>query len=314
MVKLKKALKKLAKLSTSKGASRGSAARAQTVKNQAVKIQAAKKGTPVKKKSGPVPVAKNQAKKKAAAPTKAGGKAAPKKGAEAKKKPAAKVPAKKLESPKAAKGKKAVAPAVTKKANGKAAEPVKSKALAKPEKPSVDKGIEKAEGKPSERLLDKSGDKSADKGRKVAKTAPVEEVSLAETGTAEDEGPEEVILTDAEGRRYCRVKDCDQISMVDGYCRYHYLLFWKRIQVRKKILTEGKLERYIEDLTARYPDKYLEMLRKDLRTEKDFLSAITELEIDEASVDTEYEDEAQSYLEEVRGMSSETSSREEEEF
>jgi hypothetical protein len=70
------------------------------------------------------------------------------------------------------------------------------------------------------------------------------------------------------------VKDCDQIAIVDTYCRYHYLLLWKNIQVRKKILSEGKLDKYIEELTARYPDKYLEMLRKDLKTEKDFLSAI----------------------------------------
>ncbi len=141
----------------------------------------------------------------------------------------------------------------------------------------------------------------------------------AESGKseAEDTADEaEVVLTDAEGRRYCRVKECDQISLVDAYCRYHYLLFWKKIQVRKKILTEGKLERYIEELTARYPDKYLEMLRKDLRCEKDFMAAITELEIDESGVDSEYEDEAQSYLEEVRGMSGEGggSAREDEDY
>ncbi len=128
-----------------------------------------------------------------------------------------------------------------------------------------------------------------------------------------DEQEEEVILTDAEGRRYCRVRDCDQVAVVEGYCRYHYLMFWKRIQVRKKILTEGKLARYIEDLTARYPDKYLEMLKKDLRNEKDFLAAIQELEIDESSEDSDYEDEAQNYIEEVRGMS-ESSSREDEDY
>jgi hypothetical protein len=127
---------------------------------------------------------------------------------------------------------------------------------------------------------------------------------------------EEIYLTDADGRRYCRVKECDQVANVDAYCRYHYLLFWKKIQVRKKILTEGKLERYVEELTARYPDKYLEMLRKDLRSEKDFLNAIQELELDENSGENELEDEAQSYIEEVRGMSTEggASSRDDDEF
>ncbi len=125
---------------------------------------------------------------------------------------------------------------------------------------------------------------------------------------------EEVILTDADGRRYCRVKDCDQASVVETYCRYHYLLYWKKIQVRKKILDEGRLERYIEELTARYPDKFLDMLRKDLRSEKEFLAAIQELEIDEAAMEAEMDDDNAPEIEEVRGISDVVSGRDEEEF
>ena len=124
---------------------------------------------------------------------------------------------------------------------------------------------------------------------------------------------EEVVLTDAEGRRYCRVKDCDQASVVETYCRYHYLLYWKKIQVRKKILDEGRLERYIEELTARYPDKFLDMLRKDLRSEKEFLAAIQELEIDEAAMEAELEDDAAPEIEEVRGISDVVSGRDDDE-
>ncbi|MGZ3772324.1 MAG: hypothetical protein ACXVCN_01345 [Bdellovibrio sp.] len=128
------------------------------------------------------------------------------------------------------------------------------------------------------------------------------EVELEWTGEDKIRADEEIVLTDAEGRRYCRARDCDQIASVDAYCRYHYLLFWKKIQVRKKILADGKLERYVEELTSRYPDKFLEMIRRDLRTEKDFLAAIQELEIDESSVENEYEEDTSAYLEEVRGM------------
>ena len=124
----------------------------------------------------------------------------------------------------------------------------------------------------------------------------------------------EIVLTDAEGRRYCRVRDCDQISAVEGYCRYHYLQLWKKIQIRRKILADGKLERYVDELTSRYPDKFLEMIRKDLRTEKDFLAAIAELEIDESAGENEFEDEAQSYVDEIRGMTTDSGMTEEEEF
>jgi len=129
-----------------------------------------------------------------------------------------------------------------------------------------------------------------------------------------DKGDEEVFLTDAEGRRYCRSRDCDQVGIVDGYCRFHYLLFWKKIQVRKKILADGKLERYVEELTARYPDKFLEMIRRDLRTEKDFLAAIQELEIDESAGENEFEEDANAYIEEVRGMEGGSTGVDEEEF
>lgn len=137
----------------------------------------------------------------------------------------------------------------------------------------------------------------------------LEWISDTKSGTDED-----IYLTDADGNRYCRAKDCDQISAVDGYCRFHYLLFWKRIQVRKKILSNGKFDRYIEELMGRYPDKFLEMARRDLRTQKDFQAAIQELEIDESERQADTEDETQSYIDEVRGIGEATSGMEEEEF
>lgn len=111
------------------------------------------------------------------------------------------------------------------------------------------------------------------------------------------------ILTDAEGRPYCKVKDCDQVATVEGYCRFHYLLLWKKIQVRRRILMDGKLERYVEELTARYPDKFLDVIRKDLLSEKNFMSAIAELEIDESNTESDFEEEDTQSIEEVRSFS-----------
>ncbi len=133
--------------------------------------------------------------------------------------------------------------------------------------------------------------------------------------SAGSDSEEDIILTDAEGNRYCRAKDCDQISSVDSYCRFHYLLYWKKIQVRKEILQHGKLEKYVEELTSRYPDKFLEMLRKDLRNTKDFLTAIAELEIDESAGENEFEEDAQTFIDEVRGISADSgASMEDDEF
>ena len=112
----------------------------------------------------------------------------------------------------------------------------------------------------------------------------------------------EIALRDAEGRLYCRMRECDELSLVDGYCRFHYLKLWKKIQLRKKILTDGKLEKYIEELTLRYPDKYIEMIRDDLKSEKHFLAAIQELEIEDVNEEAVESDEDQGLLEEVRGI------------
>ena len=185
----------------------------------------------------------------------------------------------------------------------------KPKAKAKPLKKAVLKGKKALKAKPVPK------GKALAKAPKAAKVKAVKEARVTPEVVIEPPAPpEDVVLTDAEGRRYCRVKDCDQLAMVDSYCRYHYLLYWKKIQIRKKILTEGKLERYIEELTARYPDKYLEMLRKDLRSEKEFLAAIQELEIDESANDGDFEDESDNYIEEVRGMSEPASTRTDDDY
>jgi hypothetical protein len=154
--------------------------------------------------------------------------------------------------------------------------------------------------------------KGDDKKAEIAKTRSTKE-KPAEFSIPE---PEEVILTDAEGRPYCRVNECDQYAVVEGYCRYHYLFFWKRIQTRKKILSEGKLVRYIEELTGRYPDKYLEILLKDLRSQKDFLAVIQELELDDSgSEEAEFaEDDSQTYIDEVRGSETEATTTTEEDY
>jgi len=224
-----------------------------------------------------------------------------------KKKPAVKAAAKpvKKAAPKPA-AKKVVAKPAPKKAAAPAKKPAPvAKAAPKKAAPVVEKAKKAAAPAPKP-----IPEKVAKKGKAPKPVAEVVEAPEAATA-AEEEASDEVVLTDAEGRRYCRVKDCDQLSAVDGYCRYHYLLFWKKIQVRKKILTEGKLERYVEELTSRYPDKFLDMLKKDLRSEKEFLAAIQELEIDESATENELEDETQTYIDEVRGMG-ETPAREDE--
>lgn len=208
-------------------------------------------------------------------------------------------------------------------AKAKTAVPVQAEMKA----PKKDKNLKKKVKKPKEGLEMEDDDLLASDEEIGSEEIPDlsefdenEEAEIIEEPTEEElraaveaKSPDdEIILTDAEGRRYCRVRDCDQISAVEGYCRYHYLLLWKKIQARRKILVDGKLGRYVEELTSRYPDKFLEMIRKDLRAEKDFLAAIAELEIDESANENEFEDEAQTFIDEVRGLTTDSGTMTEE--
>ncbi|MNL21478.1 hypothetical protein D3C87_1427700 [compost metagenome] len=56
------------------------------------------------------------------------------------------------------------------------------------------------------------------------------------------------------------------------------------------------------------------MIRRDLRTEKDFLAAIAELEIDESAGENEFEEDTNAYVEEIRGMGDSGSSVEDDEY
>jgi hypothetical protein len=244
------------------------------------------------------PVKKAKAAKSAAKPAKKAAKPAKKPLAAAAKKPAKAASKKEKLSEKPVKVLKALLKKVAPgKADAKAPKAAKGPAA---KAPKAAKAVEPAaEPKLSKKEL---------KAKAKAEAAQAEEAKAA----IEKAPVKEVILTDAEGRILCRVKDCDQPAVVESYCRYHYLFFWKKIQNRKKILSEGKLEQYIEELTSRYPLKFLELIRKDLSSEPDFMSAIQELDIDEGNTDEEFEDE--NFIEEVRGISPTDTERVDDEY
>ncbi|MCC2679031.1 MAG: hypothetical protein K0R29_1607 [Pseudobdellovibrio sp.] len=222
------------------------------------------------------------------------------------------------------KAKKVLASVVSKKTEPKKEKPAEknnAKANAKPDKAAAQsptkadaklKGKSKKADKKSDEdieddlLGDDFGDSEIAEYEEDLKAVEDDEDDADIELSEEDEDEkkdEEIYLTDSEGRRLCKVRDCDQVANVDEYCRFHYLLLWKKIQIRKDILNDGKLEKYVEDLTSRYPDKFLEVIRKDLKTEKDFLSVIQEMELDENALnEVENEDEVQSFADEIRGI------------
>ena len=101
-----------------------------------------------------------------------------------------------------------------------------------------------------------------------------------------------IVLKDAEGNLLCSSKDCDQIATVtdvskQNYCRFHYISLWSSIQKRNSIISGNVLKSFVNQSLTALPHKYLEMIRKDLSTEKDFVAALQELGISFSSPDEE---------------------------
>lgn len=80
----------------------------------------------------------------------------------------------------------------------------------------------------------------------------------------------------------CREVACEGLATTGGYCRLHYIKNWKKIKRKEQILSEGKLNQYIEELVVKYPDKYIEAIRQDLSSEKEFAKVIYDLDLDES--------------------------------
>ena len=79
----------------------------------------------------------------------------------------------------------------------------------------------------------------------------------------------------------CREVACESSATTMNYCRLHYIKNWKKIKRKELILRERKLNQYIEELVAKYPDKYIEAIRQDLANDKEFSKVVHDLELDE---------------------------------
>lgn len=87
----------------------------------------------------------------------------------------------------------------------------------------------------------------------------------------------------------CREVACEGLSTTGGYCRLHYIKNWKKIKRKELILKEKKLNQYIEELVSKYPDKYIEAIKNDLASDKEFGKVIHDLDLDESIDDFDAE-------------------------
>lgn len=103
--------------------------------------------------------------------------------------------------------------------------------------------------------------------------------------------------------RRCREPGCDHDIAMVGYCRLHYIKNWRRIKRKEAILASGQLNNYVEELVNKYPDKYLDVIRQDLATEKEWNKVVVDLELEGTDEDGATDEDTDSAPEGVRATS-----------
>ena len=68
--------------------------------------------------------------------------------------------------------------------------------------------------------------------------------------------------------KICKDEGCKNEQTSGGFCRLHYLKNWKQIQTERKKKAAKNLNRYVESILKKHPDRYIEVIKKDLRSKK----------------------------------------------
>jgi hypothetical protein len=102
------------------------------------------------------------------------------------------------------------------------------------------------------------------------------------------------------GKKRCREPGCEHELLLSGYCRLHYIKNWRKIKRKEAILASGQLNNYVEELVNKYPDKYLDVIRQDLASEKDWAKVVVDLELESADDEAAGDEDLEGVAEGVR--------------
>lgn len=131
--------------------------------------------------------------------------------------------------------------------------------------------------------------KAASKPAGKPASPPAAKVAVAATAVATPSGPKRKarVAPGVKDSSICREVACESLATTTTYCRLHYIKNWKKIRLKEQILSEGKLNQFIDELVGKYPEKYIEAIRVDLTNDKDFMKVVADLELGEPAEEFE---------------------------
>jgi len=66
--------------------------------------------------------------------------------------------------------------------------------------------------------------------------------------------------------KICKEEGCDNTQTTGGYCRLHYLKNWKKLKTKKQKKAATRLNKYIEGIVEKHPDRYMDVIKKEIRS------------------------------------------------
>jgi hypothetical protein len=68
--------------------------------------------------------------------------------------------------------------------------------------------------------------------------------------------------------KICIESGCKNAQTTKDYCRLHYLKNWKGIKDAEQKKAAEKLNKYVEGIVKKFPDRYVDVIRREIRTDR----------------------------------------------
>lgn len=68
--------------------------------------------------------------------------------------------------------------------------------------------------------------------------------------------------------KICIEQDCKNVQTTKDYCRLHYVKNWKRIRDAAQKKSADQLNKYVEGICKKYPERYMDVIRREIKSNK----------------------------------------------
>jgi hypothetical protein len=82
--------------------------------------------------------------------------------------------------------------------------------------------------------------------------------------------------------KICIEPGCKNASTAKDFCRLHYLKNWKGIKEVEQKKAADKLNKYVEGIVKKFPDRYVDVIRREIRTDRGDLQRAVDEPAEEA--------------------------------